>query len=319
MIDKELAASNAASAGAKYTVKSNCYRRSLETARESDAAVFLLNADIVLADGFVQKALEVLSTGKRVIEVVGPRGLKDPIVETLNRQYRLENGSICITPTQLSALWMLHIHPLLQMHFVEGPDGAPFHPSHLYWAVNGCGVLARCFHLYPIVVYPKSSTIDFSTTIDDDLVENLRLQASERFIAQDSREMFCCELSPPEQYVGNLARRGDLNGYVDVYASYDGRNLANLENAIIISGVSDLGVQWDLHNEQSASFVRGLLKRYRTVHRRRALKNLVPAPLKSAARRVRTALSLLPAPLKVVLKRGWAFVLRRGNSSNHSK
>jgi hypothetical protein len=45
------------------------------------------------------------------------------------------------------------------------------------------------------IVYPKDAVVDFSTTVDDHFIEQLRLRDSERFIALDSREIFCCEVS----------------------------------------------------------------------------------------------------------------------------
>ncbi len=162
-LDAALVSARDAPADTKYRVKSNCYRHSLQRAGERRAAVVALNADILLANGFVRTAVDLLSRGKRVIEVPGPRALRDPIGRTLNARYRGADGvSITIEPTELAALWMRHIHPQLEMHVVEGPAGAPFHPSHLYWPVGEEGVVLRGFHLYPIVIDPRDSAVAFS-------------------------------------------------------------------------------------------------------------------------------------------------------------
>jgi hypothetical protein len=302
-IDADVTAAQGGAANAKYAVKSDCYRQALERARMHGAAVFLLNADIVLADGFVRSAVELLCEGRRAIEVCGPRGLRGPIGEALTSRHRSADGvSIAIDALELSALWLRHMHPLLQMHFVEGPDGAPFHPSHLYWKVGEEGILARCFHLYPIVVYPKDARISFTTTIDNDLVGNLGLNEDERFIAQDSREIFCCELSAPGQDVGGMARRGDLNGYVEFYVSYGERNLANLEKEIVITATRELGRQWASVSHQSGLVIEQLLKIYRDSRIRRlagallerclgTLRKSVPSPIRGALKRARAAMA----------------------------
>lgn len=317
-LDSDLSSADDLAAYGKYRVKSKCYRHALLRAAEHHAAVVALNADILLANGFVRTALGLLARGKRVIEVPGPRGLRDPIGRTLVSRYRGADGtSICIEPTELSALWVKNMHPQLRMHFVEGPNGAPFHPSHLYWIVGEEGVVIRGFHLYPIVIDPRDSAVRFSTTIDDDLVGNLALSQDEVFLARDSRELFCCELSPPDHYVGQVACRGDLSRYVDFYLSYARDNIRNLEHEIIISGVRDLGPEWGIRRKQSANFTRYVLRRYQAEIRRRELKafyekkiraflrplrilrdlgirtirRIVPRPIKSALRRVRTAFS----------------------------
>lgn len=297
-IDDALTPGPAARSDAKYKVKSECYRRALQRAAEDREAVVALNADILLANGFVRTAVELLARGKRVIKVPGPRGLRDPIGRTLISHYRGGDGaSISIEPTELSALWMKYMHPQLKMHFIEGPKGGPFHPSHLYWLVGEEGVVIRGFHLYPIVINPRTNSVDFSTTIDDDLVGSLGLSQDEVFLAQDSRDMFCCELSPPGHYVGHMASRGDLSRYVEFYASQARHNIRNLEQEIIICGVRDLGPRWAVRRKESALFTRRLLKRYYAANRYRTLqaifnrlKRVIPSPIKARLRRARAAI-----------------------------
>lgn len=253
----------------KYSVKSDCYRDALVRAAAVRAAVVTLNADILLADGFVRSVLDLLSQGKRVIEVPGPRGLRDPIGKALLARFRSADGpAISIQPVELSALWLQHLHPQLAMHYVEGPEGGSFHPSHLYWLVGDEGVIIRGFHLYPIVTDPQDRAVRISTSIDDDLVANLRLSPDLVYLAQDSREMFCCELSPPEHYVGQMANRGDLHRYVEFYLSYGTANLRNLRKEIIITRSRKLGPQWAARRRQSALFTKRLIRACEAEHRR---------------------------------------------------
>lgn len=252
--------------GNKYLVKSDCYRQALENAGKCGAVVVALNADVLLANGFVQETEKLISRGKRVIEVAGPRGLRNHIINVLSADYKSSDGTcISIEPRELSSLWLRNMHPQLQMHFVEGPQGAPFHPSHLYWAVGSEGVIIRGFHLYPIVIYQGGRKATFSSTIDDDLVGNLRFSAKERFLAQDSRDLFCCELSPEGYHVDQVAARGDLDRYVEFYCSYAEQNISNLRREIVITGASTLGAEWDIRRRQSAIFVQVLIRKCWTV------------------------------------------------------
>lgn len=312
-LDSDLKALKGVAAEKKYQLKSRCYLAALREAGDSDAALVALNADVLLANGFVRRAAELLARGKRVIEVLGPRGLHDPIAETLLSKYRTPDSAIRIEPAELSALWMKHRHPLMKMHEVEGEQGAAFHPSHLYWTVGNEGVVVRAFHLYPIVVAPGKSHVGFSTTIDDDLVGNLGLPRGDVFLAQDSRDMFVCELSPADHYVGQMANRGDLPRYVDFYLSHASNNIRNLEKEIIVSAVSTFGRDWGTRRRQSARFARRIVRLCRAERFRRAmqafvdqtrttastaLRALIPQPLKGPLRRLRTGVSESLARLK---------------------
>jgi|SoiMethySBSTD1v2_1073268.scaffolds.fasta_scaffold242288_3 hypothetical protein len=267
---------NRGTADEKYKVKSDCYRNALLSATHNRAALLALNADIVLANGFVRSVVDLLSQGKRVIEVPGPRGLQEPIARALSARFRGSDGvAISIEPVDLSDLWVKNLHPQLAMHFVEGRKGDPFHPSHLYWPVGDEGVIIRGFHLYPIVVYPRDSSAVFKGTIDDDLVSSLKVARHERYLAQDSRRLFCCELSPPDIHVGRMADRGDLHRYIEFYSSYAQSNIHNLEHEIIVTGTMDLGPEWTLRRKQSAEFVELLLKQYRARQRRQSVPNIL--------------------------------------------
>ena len=259
--------------GEKYQCKSECYRKALQQAITCNAAVIALNEDVLFANGFVRAILGLLCSGKRVIEVPGPRGLRDPIAKVLDSDFRGTDGiSISIEPIELSNLWLKNLHPQLEMHYVEGPEGETFHPSHLYWLVGEEGVIIRGFHLYPIVIYPGDRSINFNGTIDDDLVANLGVTQEEKYLAQDSRELFCCELSLPETNVGRMAGRGDTRRVVEFYLSYSRNNIDNLRKEILITGVPDLGDIWKVRRKQSARFTKHLLRQYNAEVRRRAMR-----------------------------------------------
>jgi hypothetical protein len=273
-----------ASAGTKYKIKSDCYRRALLRGAESGAAVVALNADIVLANGFVSTVSILLAEGKRVVEVPGPRGLQKPIADVLMSRFRgPDNISISIEPAQLADLWLKNLHPQLEMHFVDGRKGDAFHPSHLYWRVGDEGVIIRGFHLYPIVVYPRESTFTFSGTIDDDLIASANFDREERHVVVDSRRLFCCELSPLDVQVGRIADRGNLRRYIEFYSSFAESNIENLHHAILITGKSELGPEWRKRIDQSEKFVHSIVREYRA---RQRYQKTVWGRAKSACRRI---------------------------------
>jgi hypothetical protein len=271
-VDEALAAPDAATAEGKYRIKSDAYRRALQRARERGWAVVALNADIVVADGFVKTVLAELCRGKRVIQVPGPRGLLERIGPALVAGHHgSDSVSISIAPAKLSKLWLQHIHPLLDMHFVDGPAGSAFHPSHLYWRVGGEGIVVRGFHLYPIVVVPGRAQARFGTTIDADLVGNMRLRRGEVFLATDSRQLFCCELSPASYTMEGICGRGEVDRYLEFFMAYPEGNLRNLEREILITGEAHLGPQWDMRRKESADFAARLVADYRRALVRRGI------------------------------------------------
>ena len=73
----------------------------------------------------------------------------------------------------------------------------------------------------------------------------------------------------PEQYVGGNTRRGDLERYVEIYASYSDRKLPNLEKELLITAVKTMGPEWPRRRKESAAFTNDLIGRYRLLERQR--------------------------------------------------
>ncbi|WP_439579182.1 hypothetical protein [Elioraea sp.] len=251
----------------------------------------MLNADILLAENFLSEVAAILAQGKTVIEVTGGRGLQHAIAAAIDGRFRAADGTVSITTVELSRLWLANLHPQLMMHFVDGPHGTPFHPSHLYWGVGERGVIIRGFHLYPIAVKPPASRVRFAGTIDDDLVARIGASWDERFIAQDSRRLFCCELSPAEHHVGDVARRENLRSVINFYLGYARENVANLRHEIIITDEEELSEAWVTKRAESAAYAEALVTELTEAFRRRDVEREA-----ALAEEIRAAAALCPPP-----------------------
>lgn len=220
----------------KYATKSAIYRDHLS--RAAGSINFLLNADIVLAEEFIPTAVEKIEAGAKVIQVVAPRGKRDEMGWELDDAR--PRSSLA-----LAKLWLANMHPSLEMHMVDGDPRGPFHPSHLYWYVGTEGIVARCFHYYPIVVCLDKAP-DFRGTIDDDLVAAAHVGTDEIHFANDSRDgLFCCELSPPGNPMVRICARGDRVKQFEFYRSYaDGRDLWYLAQEVLITSTENLSSDW---------------------------------------------------------------------------
>jgi len=252
-IDKDLEIVQMAKDYAKYHLKSKCYRDGLHRASRNDAALVALNCDIALADGFLSAAVDKLNQGKRVIGVIGPRGVIGPVGDVLNAHRSGE--TIEISPIELTRAWLDNMHPQLSSHFLEGKAGESFYPSHLYWKVGDEGIMVRAFHIYPIIIYSKDNSIMFNNTIDEDLIANLGVTDDEVFVTQDSREMFCCELSEPDYDVGLNVKRGNLSYIANFYRNYNLLNLNTLRKEVVITDRETLGLEWESTRDKSLEVV----------------------------------------------------------------
>ena len=190
----------------KHVASSDCYRDGLLAASRARAAVFTAVPDVVFADGGLSSIVKLLRAGKRAVLVMGLRAVKESLVPGLLARFE-ERGTIVIRPPQLVRLLASHLHPIAEAHLYEG-DTAGFHPAVLCWKIADEGFLLHSFHLHPIAVYPAEIPMNFSGTIDDDLIQAAAFRDDEVHIVADSDEFLCVELSARNQMIPTpLTRR----------------------------------------------------------------------------------------------------------------
>jgi len=107
-------------------------------------------------------------------------------------------------------LALRNLHPLATSSFwEEGEDDLL--PSNLYWRVGSEGILARCFHLHPILVFPERKQAPFFVTVDDDYVLSSCPDPSHDYVSRDSDEVLVVELSDLRRYFRTGMRKRSVN------------------------------------------------------------------------------------------------------------
>lgn len=189
-----------------HQTMSDCHREAIRFADRRNAAIMLYNPDIVLADGGMRSLVRLLAQGKRAVQVVGLRILKEEAVPLLLNHHVQGNGSvISIEPRNLMKIAMQHLHPLMLMHLYDAPE-FDLMPQELFWKVGEEGIVARCFHIHPILVYPRVRNAPFSTTVDDDYLRSACPDPKDEHFISDSDEFCLCELSGLQRNLHGLPR-----------------------------------------------------------------------------------------------------------------
>jgi len=270
---------NAKRQGRHYSIKTNCYRRALADASARGAACFFINADIVLADGFLRGAETALRQGKRVLEVMGPRARKNEVITILRRDYvRSGSPALTVPSPELTRIFLDNMHPLLDLHRMDG-SGPPRHPSFLLWPVGDDGLLAHCFHLYPIMFHPGAGESRFEGTIDQDLAAKAFPDLADSLIPDDGDALFCCELSGEDHNVGSSHDRS----FKAMMAFYDqhgaDRNFQLLERRLILRGKTGSDRDWQEAARRADAFLRRIRLARRMDRIRRRVQGMADAIL----------------------------------------
>jgi hypothetical protein len=191
---------------AVHDMMSDCYRRGIAAAEEADAAVLLLTPDLVFADGAFATLRRLADAGKDVVFIAAIRTLKQSLMLALQQDYK-NDRIIGIEPRDLVRLALDNMHPLAESSLWEEGDDDLI-PANLYWRVRNEGIIARCFHLHPVLVNSQRKNVVFLGTVDDDFFCAACPDAGRDHVVTDSDELFAIELSDPERFFPTSFTKG---------------------------------------------------------------------------------------------------------------
>jgi hypothetical protein len=253
---------NTAVSNDRHVWQSYCNRAGISAADEREAAIVFLNPDVVIADGGIRTLASLLNRGKRAIQVFSIRVIKDDVVSALRKRFFSGDGvQLIISPRELVTLALANMHPLSQMHLYDAAE-RDLAPSGLFWNVGSEGLIARCFHLHPMLVYPRIRNASFSTTIDDDYLRAACPDPEDEYIIADSDEFWACELSGTERQSRGLPRN-EIDADVASWASVVAKphHFENFARRIVLHGDRVDETSWSRICAQSDEAVYRILQR----------------------------------------------------------
>lgn len=219
----------------RHKLQSHCNRVGIAAADERNAAMIFLNPDVVIADGGIKALSALLARGKRAIQVLAVRLVKEVAVPALIGKYAAPDRTrLTISPRELMRLALNNLHPLSMLNMYEKAD-LDLSPSGLFWVAAQEGLVCRCAHLHPMLVHPRIRNAPFSTTIDDDYLRSACPDVGDEYVVADSDEFCACELSGMER-AGPGLPRGQIDECVASWLAAAGKpqHFENLARRIFL-------------------------------------------------------------------------------------
>lgn len=192
-----------------HDAMSNCYRRGISLADARGAAAVFLTPDLVFSDGAFKRLQDLAGEGCRVVYIAGIRLIKQRAARALQDKF-MTGDVIAVGPRDLMAIALQNLHPLAISSFWEEGDDDLI-PANLYWRAGEHGILARCFHLHPVLVLPERKHAIFFGTVDDDYVPAACPDPSGDYVSRDSDELLAVELSDLDHHFLTGLRKRSLD------------------------------------------------------------------------------------------------------------
>jgi hypothetical protein len=169
----------------------------LEAVKEKGAAI-VIGPHGVLSDGSLTRMREVALSGKRVLMWASFRAKAEAVSRILVDRYaNLSEGILAISPRELVKLGCDYIHPASRHFFWDSGQFPNDGPATINWDLPGKGILMRCAHMGPMMVFPDTDAERFGdNTLDGgDYIYREFPNFDEIHIVRDSDEAFCLTMS----------------------------------------------------------------------------------------------------------------------------
>ncbi len=201
-----------ASVDVVHDMMTRCYLYGIRAAESADAAILFMTPDAVFADGSLATVKRAAERGSDVIYAPSIRVMKDSVAVTLIRTFK-SGEAIGVPSRNLMRIALDNLHPLAHSSWWEEGDGGLV-PATIYWRVADEGILAHCFHLHPLLVYPQKKGVKFFGTIDDDYVLAACPDSSRDVVVSDSDDVLMVDLSDPSRFFEKRFAKGSVRDTV---------------------------------------------------------------------------------------------------------
>ena len=254
-----------ASADDKYAMMTNCNIAGLREAAAANAAIVFLVPDTIWSDGTLETVANAIRAGKRMVMQTGVRITADTAWPELQERFAADADGVRTAPSRdLVRIAFDHMHPYFRGWFW---DAAAFNrnPAISFWRVNTHGLIARCFHLHPLMLYAQRPVFDFVSTLDDDLPVLAVPNYEQVYVVEDSDEIFHIDLSEAGALgAGRVLEAGPSASYLATWARFSANVYHRRFSEHTVRFHTDpFGPEWDDVQRHSDAIMRAVHLRLR--------------------------------------------------------
>ncbi len=242
-----------------FQVMIDFHNRAIQEADRCSATLIFLTPDSIWSDGTFLRLWELATAGKRVVLSTGTRLTKETFVPDFLQQFRPhQEYSVTLPPRVLVNAALPHLHPTTKSLFLNDRCSNSW-PSLLYWHAPDGGILARCFHLHPIMINPLVKGVIPKSSVDDDYIAAVCPNADDFYVIEDSDEIIGFEISSQHHLVGEMVPSEPTALQIAVWAYYfaNDRHQEFVNHRILIHD-GNLSPQWQKTIHQSDEFLRSI-------------------------------------------------------------
>ncbi len=238
-----------------HSAMSECHKQGFSYAVKNNGYAVFIPPDCIWSHSSLAAMYNIVNRGYKIIHMSGLRLVR----ESFCAELKPSPSTLCLSSRELVTIALRHLHPITLSHFFNEYTGGLM-PANLFWGVEQNNILARCFHLHPLMVYGTKRKCDFKSTIDDDLGLVFDAAEHDEYVVTDSDELIAFEISSLSHQVLAAYRKGNIDDIVSwakVCTNIKHRDL--IKNPIYIHSDDIVDDIWERVEEESSAVVSTVL------------------------------------------------------------
>jgi len=177
----------------KYGIMNNCHRISIADSNQKNHIICIASPDSVASANVLGFSADKIDQGYRAVCVAGPSATLENADQAFKKYKNLP--FLEIQPRDLMKIWLNNMNALSKSHIISRDSKILLSPSYFYFSQGPGEILARQFHLHPLMVLPQDKTIMPFGTFDLNWIEQCCRSYSSVYIIKDSDLGCFCEFS----------------------------------------------------------------------------------------------------------------------------
>jgi len=192
----------------KYGIMNNCHRISIADSNQKNHIICIASPDSVASANVLGFSADKIDQGYRAVCVAGPSATLENADQAFKKYKNLP--FLEIQPRDLMKIWFNNMNALSKSHIISQDSKILLSPSYFYFSQGSGEILARQFHLHPLMVLPQDKTIMPVGTFDLNWIEQCCRSYSSVYIIKDSDLGCFCEFSSKTTNWGHPIYRGSF-------------------------------------------------------------------------------------------------------------
>lgn len=192
----------------KYGIMNNCHRISIADSNQKNHIICIASPDSVASANVLGFSADKIDQGYRAVCVAGPSATLENADQAFKKYKNLP--FLEIQPRDLMKIWFNNMNALSKSHIISQDSKVLLSPSYFYFSQGSGEILARQFHLHPLMVLPQDKTIMPVGTFDLNWIEQCCRSYSSVYIIKDSDLGCFCEFSSKTTNWGHPIYQGSF-------------------------------------------------------------------------------------------------------------